>query len=473
MSDLFHWGILTDNADPYLRTLFVYRTNMEKFTSELASLTSHQVPQWFDGAKFGIFVHWFPSTIPAFAPVSDDPFTLAAEKGEHEAFTESPYSEWYWNSLQTPGSTVALHHTEKYGDQPYDDFVPQFFEASKGWQPERWGDLFAASGAKYCVMGTKHHDGVLLWPSDTPNPHKGSQWTSTRDIVGECAEAVRSQGMRFGVYYSGGIDWTFQGLGIDGWSALYNAIPQDDVYHAYVDAHYRELISRYSPDVLWNDIGYPGFGAGAADLFAHFYNTNPEGVVNDRFDFLGVMQGSAHADFVTPEYTTTPPMEGKKFEVCRGIGTSFGYNEQQNDLSYATSTELIHMLVNIVAAGGNFLLNVGPMASGEIPWIQQERLLAIGQWLRINGAAIYASTPHENSQLTTSDGDTVRLTRGADGSTYVVVLGRPHTNIVSIKDLPTGDTYLLGYDKQLSRIGDDVILPYRPDSSPAFTLRIQ
>jgi alpha-L-fucosidase len=165
-------------------------------------------------------------------------------------------------------------------------------------------------------------------------------------------------------------------------------------------------------------------------------------------------------------------MEGKKFEVCRGIGTSFGYNEQQNDLSYATSTELIHMLVNIVAAGGNFLLNVGPMASGEIPWIQQERLLAIGQWLQVNGAAIYASAPHETSQLTTSDGDIVRLTRGADGSTYAIVLGRPLTNIVSVKGLPTGDTFLLGYDQQLPRIGDDVILPYRPDSSPAFTLRI-
>ena len=445
---------------------------MEQFSSDLESLQSHQVPQWYDGAKFGIFVHWFVSTIPAFAPVSDDPFTLAAEKGEREAFTESPYSEWYWNSLQTPGSPAALHHAEKYGDQPYEDFVPQFFEASQGWQPERWGELFAASGAKYCVMGTKHHDGVLLWPSKTPNPHKGSQWTSTRDIVGECAEAVRSHGLRLGLYYSGGIDWTFQGLGIDGWASLYKAIPQDDVYHAYVEAHYRELISRYAPDVLWNDIGYPGFGAGAADLFAHFYNTNPEGVVNDRFDFLGVMQGTAHADFVTPEYTTTPPLEGKKFEVCRGIGTSFGYNEQEDDSSYASSSELIHMLINIVAAGGNFLLNVGPMASGEIPWIQQERLLAIGQWLQVNGAAIYASHPHEITELRTSDGDTVRLTRGADGFTYAMVLGRPNSKNVSIAGLPGGDTYLLGYDHQLSRIGDEVILPYRPDSSPAFTLRI-
>jgi alpha-L-fucosidase len=131
------------------------------------------------------------------------------------------------------------------------------------------------------------------------------------------------------------------------------------------------------------------------------------------------------------------------------------------------------MLINIVAAGGNFLLNVGPMASGEIPWIQQERLLAIGQWLRVNGAAIYASHPHETSELRTSDGDTVRLTRGADGFTYAMILGRPQSKNVSIAGLPTGDTFLLGYDHQLSRIGDDVILPYRPDSSPASTLRIQ
>ena len=143
------------------------------------------------------------------------------------------------------------------------------------------------------------------------------------------------------------------------------------------------------------------------------------------------MQGTAHADFVTPEYTTTPPLEGKKFEVCRGIGTSFGYNEQEDDSSYASSTELIHMLINIVAAGGNFLLNVGPMASGEIPWIQQERLLTIGQWLQVNGAAIYASHPHEITQLSTAEGETGHAHGHLE---YMEAVGDPATG------LPIGTT---------------------------------
>lgn len=431
------------------------------------------LPKWFDAAKFGIFVHWYVSTIPAFAPVTDDPFTLAREQGERAAFLESPYAEWYWNSLQFPESSVGRFHRDHFGDTSYDEFVPQFFDCAGGWQPGNWASLFAASGAMYCVMGTKHHDGVLLWPSDTPNPHKGPTWTSTRDIVGECADAVRAEGMRFGVYYSGGLDWTFSGPGIDGWASLFGHIPQTDDYRAYVDAHYRELVRRYRPDVLWNDIGYPGFGAGCAPVIADFYNANPEGVVNDRFDFLGVMGGTAHADFTTPEYSTTPTIGGKKFEVCRGIGTSFGYNRNENESTYASAAELIRMLVNVVADGGNFLLNVGPMATGEIPWHQQLRLLSIGQWLSVNGDAIYASTPHPRHSLSTSEGLTVRCTVGADGATYAIILGRPSTRMVNIPELPKGDVSMLGYSGTLPRSDDEVQLPYRPDESPAWTLRIR
>jgi alpha-L-fucosidase len=262
--------------------------------------------------------------VPAFAPTGKDPFTLAREEGERVAFSHTPYAEWYWNSISIPDSPAAAHHAAVWGNCDYDVFVRRFLDAAKGWNPHRWQRMMAASGAKYCVMVTKHHDGVLMWPSETPNPNRGPSWSSERDLVQECADAARGAGLRFGVYYSGGIDWTFQGLGIDGWGKLYAAIPQDATYHAYADAHWRELIRRYSPDVLWNDIGYPGFGAGAASLMADFYNENPDGVVNDRFDFLGVMGGTAHADFTTPEYSTEPVDHKRPFEVTRGIGTSFG-----------------------------------------------------------------------------------------------------------------------------------------------------
>ena len=358
------------------------------------------------------------------------------------------------------------------GSPDYSTFVDSFLEQSNDWQSDQWRSLFAASGARYCVFVTKHHDGVLLWPSAVPNPTHGERWQSSRDLVGECAAAARGAGMRFGVYYSGGIDWTVQGLGIRNWATLFAAIPQDDTYRAYADSHWRELIARYQPDVLWNDIGYPGFGAGAATVISEFYNGNPEGVVNDRWDVLGVIGGTAHADFVTPEYTTTPVVKGRKFEVCRGIGTSFGYMQFEDERSYIAIPDLVRLLVDVVADGGNLLLNIGPMPGGYVPWAQQVRVLALGQWLAVNGAAIYSTRPHEQSRLATDGGDDVRLTQDRDGAVYALVCGRPDTATVTIDGLPGGEVRLLSTGARVQRHGDRLILPVRPDDTPVWVLQI-
>jgi alpha-L-fucosidase len=416
---------------------------MAEYTGTFESLRDRPLPTWFDDAKFGIFVHWYPSSVPAFAPLNPDPFTLAREQGEFVAFTESPYSEWYVNSMAIEGSSVQRHHAATYGDKPYDEFVAEFFESARSWRPAEWAELFAAAGATYCVMGTKHLDGALLWPSARPNPFKGAAWSSTRDIVGDAIDAVRDAGLRAGVYYCGGLDLTFQGLGFDSFATIFAAVPQTDPYRDYATDHYRELIARYRPDVLWNDVGFPGFGTGAAPLMAEFYGINPDGVVNDRFDPIGVAMGTAHADFVTPEYSLERTVSAKKFEVCRGIGTSFGYNRLESDATYLSSEALIELLVDVVADGGNLLLNVGPKPDGEIPAEQRQRLLDIGAWLDVNGAAIHGSRPHEVSTLETSDGRRVRVTRGADGATYAIVLGAV-TPELTIPGLPAGEVTLLG-----------------------------
>lgn len=442
------------------------------YTASYESLRSHTVPRWFDDAKFGLFAHWTVGSVPSFAPVGRDPFTLAREEGEEVAFSHTPYAEWYWNSISIPGSPAETYHREVLGSPDYGTFVDTFLSRAQAWDASHWEDVFRRSGAKYCVSVTKHHDGVLMWPSEIPNPVHGERWQSERDLVGECATAARRAGMRFGVYYSGGIDWTFQGLGIKSWATLFAAIPQDDGYHDYADAHWRELIARYQPDVLWNDIGYPKFGDGAAQLMADFYNGNPDGVVNDRFDMLGVIQGRSHADFGTPEYTTRPLDAQKKFEVCRGIGTSFGYCQFEDASTYMPVDEMITMFADIVADGGNLLLNFGAMPGGYIPWDQQIRLFAMGEWLKINGAAIYSSRPHELSRLETDEGIPVRLTRGADGATYAMVCGRPSGATISITGLPAGDvTWLLDGDRVV-RSGDRLVLPTRPDLTPVWTLRI-
>ena len=172
---------------------------------------------------------------------------------------------------------------------------------------------------------------------------------------------------------------------------MLGAIPQTPEYLAYADAHWHELIDRYRPDVLWNDIGYPA-AADLPALFERYYAAVPDGVVNNRFDWIGQTAGSVHCDFVTPEYSTKGD-PNRKWESTRGIGTCFGYNRQEDERRYLSPDALVRMFVDVVAHGGNLLLNVGPNADGTIPWVQAQRLLALGWWLRTNGDAIYGTRP--------------------------------------------------------------------------------
>jgi alpha-L-fucosidase len=435
------------------------------------------LPTWFDDAKLGIFVHWTAAAVPAFAPVTDDPFNLAAVHGWEHAMAHSPYVEWYQNSLSIEGSPVWEHHRKHHGDLPYDAFVEQFLAGHAGWDPTPWADLFAAAGAEYVVLVTKHHDGVLLWPSEHPNPHKPA-WGSERDIVGELATAVRDRGMRFGTYYSGGLDWTFGGLPMTDFNRMLAAIPQDADYIAYADAHWRELVARYEPSVLWNDIGYPA-GADLDSLFTDYYDVVPDGVVNNRFDWLRQTVGQVHCDFITPEYSTTAPADGKKWEACRGIGTSFGYNREETEDDHLSVDDVVRMFVDIVARGGNLLLNVGPTGAGVVPPIQAERLLALGWWLRTNGQAIYGTRPCVQPTGVTADGIEVRYTQRED-ELYAILLGTPTSDVVELAGLPPvpdAVVHLLGHTVPLTwdrteRGGIRVQLPGRPAESPAVALRI-
>jgi alpha-L-fucosidase len=284
--------------------------------------------------------------------------------------------------------------------------------------------------------------------------------------------------MRFGTYYSGGLDWTFGGLPIPDFRSMLMAIPQSDEYLAYADAHWRELVARYQPCVLWNDIGYPS-SADLPKLFADYWATVPDGVVNNRFDFMRQTSGDVHCDFITPEYSTSAPAGGRKWESTRGLGTSFGYNRFEPESSYMTATEIVHQLVDVVARGGNLLLNVGPASDGSVPWVQAERLLAAGWWLRTNGDAVYGSRPWTRPEGTTADGVPVRFTLGADDALYATLLGTPSSRQVTIADVAppqSADVRMLGFDDALPWTvegnGIRVDLPDIPAASPAPVLRI-
>ena len=456
-----------------------------RFDRTLTAVQAHQVPAWFHEAKLGIFIHWGLYSVPGWAPTTGALHDVIASEGWPAWFARNPYAEWYMNSMRVPNGATAAYHAEHYGDKPYAGFAADFNAGTAQWDPSAWAELFANAGAKYVVLTTKHHDGFLLWPSEQPNPFIPN-YQVTRDLVGDLSDAVRAQGLTMGLYYSGGLDWTFNPHVIQDINDLFVAIPHSPEYVAYADAHWRELTNRYRPACMWNDIGYP-MGSDVGALFADYYNAVPEGVINDRFTQAGpdevakISQGISpkppHADYRTPEYAVFDTIQADKWESCRGLGFSFGYNRNESDTEMLSPVELIHSFIDIVSKNGNLLINVGPQGDGTIPTAQAERLLALGAWLASNGEAIYATTPWTRAEATTDSGLAVRFTH-KDHTLYATLLGTPTGRII-IPDMP--DTVhtvitLLGHQGALvwQRSGDGIAIDIPTNLAPsaAYTLRL-
>lgn len=454
----------------------------------IASVRTHTVPSWFQDAKLGIFVHWGLYSVPAWAPLNGSPGEVIAKEGWAAWFGRNPYAEWYLNSIRIPGTPSRGYHDATYGpDFPYDGFVPLFNAANRQWDPSAWAELFRQAGAGYVVLTTKHHDGFRLWPSRHPNPVKGD-YHAARDLVGELTQAVRAAGMHMGLYYSGGLDWTFNETVIQDIATMFQCVPQTPDYVTYADRHWRELIERYQPSVMWNDIAYPA-AANLPELFAHYYNTVPEGVINDRFlqsfqfdPATSSFLNTGHFDFKTPEYASFDKITDPKWEATRGIGYSFGYNRNEGLESYLSLKDLVHSFIDIVSKNGNLLLNVGPMADGTIPELQHERLRGLGRWLAVNGEAIYGSRPWTHAEGTTTGGAKVRFTR-ANNAVYATVLEAPSPAPITLQALIVaggGRVHLLGNDRPLTwRQGDAGLVIDLPQPLPpavadavAYTFRI-
>lgn len=212
------------------------------------SIRTHKVPNWFHDAKFGIFIHWGLYSVPAFA-TRELNYTESQEVGEEYYFKNNPYAEWYLNTLRITGSPTQIYHNREYGeDFSYDEFVPIFNEELEKWDPQEWAELFENAGAKYVVLVTKHHDGFLLWPSKYPNPIKNN-YSSSRNIVNELTNSVKSKGLKMGFYYSTSLDWSFNLNPIkDRVNDMTNGIITPE-YTEYVKNHWYELIDEYKPSI--------------------------------------------------------------------------------------------------------------------------------------------------------------------------------------------------------------------------------
>jgi alpha-L-fucosidase len=342
--------------------------------------------------------------------------------------------------MRLEGSPTQAYHREHYGaTYDYNNFAPIFDREIKKWNPDTWAKLFRNAGANYVVLTTKHHNGFTLWPSATPNPTlPADRQHAPRDIVGELTASVRKEGLQMGLYYSGGYDWTFVPGPIREAADYQKVKPQSEAYGKYADAQMRELIDRYHPAVLWNDIDYPKSGH-PLQIMVEYYNTVPDGVIDDRF-------GVKHSDFKSPKYQTMDKISETKWEECRGLGRSFDYNRAEGEAETIAPDELIYLLVDIVSKNGNLLLDVGPEADGTVPTVQMKRLQALGAWLQLNGEAIYGTHPWKQAVGETSEGMKVRNTQ--KGSiVYAALLGQPKTATVTIKNLSPGagaQIYLLG-----------------------------
>ncbi|KAH7912706.1 glycoside hydrolase family 29 protein [Hygrophoropsis aurantiaca] len=356
----------------------------EDWTPDPNVLTTHETPTWWNKAKYGIFIHWGIYSVPAWGPPQE-------------------YAEWYdWYLHNPPNSSNPTweHHLDTYGpDVVYDDFIANF-TASK-WDPSAWLDLFDDAGAKYFVIVTKHHDGYGLF--DTGNTtHRSSVYLEPkRDFVGELMATAKAEkpNLHRGTYFSMP-EWFnpyFAKYGFGQWPGglAHNAFNASEVepYTGMLnisdfleDLQYPQMLSlalEYETEIMWCDIGGPNK---TLDFAAQFYNnamqTGRQVTMNDRC--------GAVPDFDTPEYATFGSLQTRRWETNEGMDPfSYGLNTATNASEYKNGTTIIQTLVDVVSKNGNYLLDVGPTAEGEIIAPMADNLLAAGKWLKYAGDCVY------------------------------------------------------------------------------------
>jgi alpha-L-fucosidase len=335
-----------------------------------ASLDQRPTPEWFLDAKFGVFIHWGVYSVPAWAQVGE-------------------YAEWYWNRLASKDEKWApsvQFHAKNYGaDFNYMDFAPRF--TAELFDAAQWADVFARAGIKYVVPTSKHHDGYALWPSAEASRTWGRPWNAVeigprRDLMRELADATRARGMKFGFYYSL-YEW-------------FNPLWLTD-RPRYVSEHmipqFKDVVTRYEPAIIFSDGEWDMDSKAwrSEELLAWLFNESPsraEVVINDRW---GKDCRHKHGGYYTTEYAAGMQDDSHPWEESRGMAFSYGLNRAERIDHYKTAREFVLVLVDLVSRGGNLLLDIGPAADGTIPPLMEQRLLEIGDWLRVNGEAIYGT----------------------------------------------------------------------------------
>lgn len=355
----------------------------KSFKPSKESVMCHQVPKWYNDCKLGIFIHFGLYSVPAYAPLGKQ---LGEVELDERWYAYNPYAEWYLNSLRIGYGPTYEHHIKTYGkDYDYNRFTEGL--TCENFNAKEWAELFKESGAGYVVLTTKHHEGYCLWDSKYTD-FNSVKTGPKRDILKELNQELKANQLRLGVYYSGIIDWQYSKKPM---MSQYQVDHPENVSTEYADYAFnqvKELIDEYQPSLIWNDILWPYAGLKRLpELLAYYYNTVEEGVINDRW-------GEGYHDYTTKEYKMGESSLNEKWEMTRGIGHSFGYNELEGENELISSKELIELLIDTVAHNGNLLINIGPKKDGSICPMQARRLKELGAWLKVHGDAIYKTKPY-------------------------------------------------------------------------------
>ncbi|MDZ4716886.1 MAG: alpha-L-fucosidase, partial [Roseiflexaceae bacterium] len=360
------------------------------FKAEWESLKAYQVPAWYEDGKFGIFIHWGVYSVPAFG------------------------NEWYPRNMYRQGTPEFQHHVATYGPHAqfgYKDFIPQLTAAN--FDANSWAELFAKSGAKFVVPVAEHHDGFAMYDTAL-SEWNAMQMGPKRDILGELAAATRKHDMVFGLSSHRAEHWWFfnagtqfdsdvrdpRNLGLYGpaqtepsdLQSLNSAERPDQVFLDDWLARTCELIDKYQPQLIWFDwwIQHEAFEPSLCRFAAYYYNRGAEwgrGVaVNHKYKAFP--EGAAVFDIERGQVSDIyPHFWQNDTSVAKN---SWGYSKNQD---YKTVDSLVDDLVDVVSKNGALLLNVGPRPDGTIPEEEQQMLLEIGEWLALNGEAIYGTRP--------------------------------------------------------------------------------
>ena len=444
-----------------LTLLPAWTQGADQYEPTWESLAQHEAaPEWFQDAKFGIYFPWGVYSVPAFG------------------------SEWYPRHMHFKDRREYKHHVETYGEPTefgYDVFVPMF--KAEHFDAARWADLFVKAGARFAGPVAEHHDGFAMWASKV-TPWNAGERGPKRDITGELAKAIRERGLKFittfhharnnlfqrdgkwdGHYL--GVKQNFPSVLEDPERAfLYGYMPREQFLQMWL-AKLVEVINNYRPDIIWFDSWLDQIPEQLRQKFlAYYYNRAAEWdqevvVTFKQQDFPRSVAvedfEKGRADHLTDYVWLTDDT------ISKG---SWCYTK---DLKIKSANEVIDTLIDIVSKNGVLLLNISPKADGTIPDDQKQVLLDIGQWLSVNGEAIYETRPwftygegptgmerggHFVGSTEYTDDD-IRYTRSKDGQAlYAIALGWPGRlltlNSVKVDQVDDDATvHLLGWEEPL------------------------